>query len=108
MKIDLPKKIEQIKHNDAIKAIMRYHQRYLDGCTNNFISECNGKTKKQIKASFRKHDVVWKQFVAEQNTKHPEIPLKPSAFESIVKNYVIIVPDKSLISKLISKIFNIK
>jgi len=108
MKIQPPPTEKEIKKYTELQLkILGRHQKVLDTAVTNFILEIKGKRRKQVKIIMRRHVQDWKKYVAAENNRWPDVPLKPSAFEEMVKNYVIVMPEPSLFTKIIKKIFNL-
>ncbi len=106
MKRNPPTEKEIKKYTELQLKILSRHQKQLDKAVSAFIMEIKGQRRKQVKVIYRRHIQDWKAYVAKENNEWPDVPLKPSAFEELVKNYVIILPEPSLISKLINNLIN--
>lgn len=108
MKTEKPlTKEEKKQYTELQMRIMQRHQKALDLTCTNFVGAIKGKTRRQIKVIFRRYTQDWKVYVANENTQWPTIPLKPSAFEDIAKNYIMILPEPSLFNKIVKKIFGL-
>lgn len=107
MKRPTPTKKEIEEYTERQLKILTRHQKILDTAVTNFVMEIKNKNRKQVKVIFRRHVQDWKVYVAAENNRWPDVPLKPSAFEELVKNYIIVLPEPSLFTKIFKKIFNL-